>query len=160
MLNISFKLWFCHDLLEKQIRPMQHEIKQRVSGGQLATRVDTDEVTQGAECLHEARSLDMDPGGMRTPYDPLHHQTIWLAATITLGKENPWGVGQPLAPQKALNDIFLSEMEHLNWTLERASDSRYGWPLCNSTGVMSFTGSFIRDIGFLSGQSFIRPGVH
>lgn len=67
----------------------QHAIKQRVSGEQLATRVNTDKVTQGAECLHEARSLDMDPGGVCTPNDPLHHKTLSLAATIILGKENP-----------------------------------------------------------------------
>lgn len=30
----------------------------------------------------------MDPGGVHTPCDPLHHQTLSLAAAITLGKEN------------------------------------------------------------------------
>lgn len=61
-------------------------------------------------------SLDMDPGGVYKPRDPFHHETLSLAAGVTLTKENPRGEGQPLAPQSALKDIFQSELACLNWT--------------------------------------------
>lgn len=99
----------------------------------------------GAGCLRGARGSDVDPGGVCSPRDLLHRGTLSLASAIILGKQNPRGEGQPLAPQKAMNDISQSG-ERLNWTRESASDRRYGRPLCNSTGVMSFRGSFIKDI--------------
>lgn len=60
-----------------------------VSGGCPAMRMDQNEMTQGTECLYRVRNLDMDPGGVCTLCDPLHHETLSLAATVTLGKMNP-----------------------------------------------------------------------
>lgn len=65
------------------------EIKQRVSGGRPAARIDRDVMTPGAECLYRARSLDMDPRwGVPTVW-PSSLQNLVISSCHHLGKGEP-----------------------------------------------------------------------
>lgn len=128
------------------------EINQRVSGGMTG---------------HEDRQRWDDPGdrmsiqsqkpgygprwGVHTMWPSLSRNLV-ISSHHHLGKREPRGEGQPSVPQKALNNIFQSEMEASELDVRKSLRQKI-WLTSNSTGVMSFTGSFLEDIiGFHQGS--------